>query len=1737
MIGEPEESTGSVRETPIVSVAIIAEEAVHYATQQNGLPVVRKITITNLVKDSFSDIKVCVQTQPAFASPWETWISRISPGEIYSLDPVDLVLSSVFLQNVTERLTGSVTVTLYAGDRQIGSATSRISIYAYNEWIGIVPVPGILAAFVTPNDPAIALVLRSASSLLASWTGDSALSGYQSQSRKRAYLMTQAIFYALQKEDIRYAHTPASFEKGGQKIRLAPRVLKDRLGNCLDISVLVSSCLEQAGLHPLIVLLPDHAITGVWLTDETFPGGASDTIIPLRKRVSLGEICIFDAVAITSDHSGSFQEAVLSGKKQISGESLSCCVLDITFTRRVLGIRPLTIPGLSQGTIQKPPEIREKESRDPVELSPDFTDTIPAGITQPQPHIVYERIESWKRSLLDLSQKNRLLHYTESKETIRFCPPPLHDLSESFSSGTGFQIYSIKILEQNMQNLDLLQDPNLTGLLYQELFSHRLYSPTPEDEIRARLQRLYKTAQTSRKETGSDTLFLAVGMLRWYESESSDTPLLAPIILIPAELSRPSAVEEFSLTGKDGQGSLNTTLLHLLRTEFLLTIPGLDPVPAKTRGIDTKTILKLIGQAIKNIPRWEVLDYACLSHFSFSKYHIWQDLESRSDQLLHSSLIASLADPNTRCGTGAETFPRVEELETRYHPEEIFCPLSTDSSQLAAVLAAGEGRTFVLHGPPGTGKSQTIANIIAHCMAKGRTVLFVSEKQVALDVVLERLKECGLGPFCLDMHSESSSKKRVLAQFEEVLNIAQVPSPCDRHKTAEELSTVRHRLHSYADALFSERKTRESLYYAIQQLIRHRHVPLVPLSWPSFDDMNEEKLQELQRVVHQLSLAYKGCNPPATHPWHPITRDTYSIGWKNSVHDALLEVRTAVSEIRTCLQTLIPLIRGEEYGEGAGNPDEILQILSLISVCSTTIPAALLKHPQFETIQKQAEIVIRTGNIRDAARKNLYQRYTPNILTLDLRHLSDLATGSAKKGMIQRFREERKIRRQLKHVANPGYSVTDAGIAQDLADAVSVVQLELFIQDNNRAGTRYFGEAWNEGEADWDQLRQTITLCRDLRKHAASLADNEQNRSGLLLERWHSLISQEKDRIQTLHVQFSERVTMFHESVSTLTRLLGCDPIRAFGEKNCGTYLDSVASRVEEWSACLDQLQPWCVWQAARKEGISHGLLPLIEYVEDENCADPDWKALFRRGYYQWWADSLRDSDPDLNQFYRPVFEDLLGHYHQIEERFLLETQQEIKARVTENMQMIRSGQEEQEMRILQRQVKLQRNHLPLRLLFAKIATILPQLKPCLLMSPVSVSRYLGPEVEMFDLVVFDEASQVPVWDAAGALSRGKEAVIVGDPMQLPPTRIFEKSYPYIDDEIQDLESVLDDCIAARIPSLHLRWHYRSHNQSLIAFSNHHFYNNSLLTFPSPKKAPALSFRHIQGIFDRGKTRTNRREAEAVVEEMVKRLLDPETAEDSMGVVTFSASQQDLIISLLDEAIRNHPEIESCCNENRPDTIFVKNLENVQGDERDVILFSVGYGPDSQGRISLNFGPLNRTGGERRLNVAITRARKEIVVFSSLHASDIDLTRTDADGVRLLKSFLFYAEHGPSSLALEEKNPEEMNNSAMVQEVYDTLVKRGYPVHTRVGYGGYTVDLAICDPANPDRYILGIECEGTGYCQAETVRDREYQKGIILKNLGWKMHRIWILDWWDDPERELARIEEVIGEVRGSVEM
>jgi hypothetical protein len=581
---------------------------------------------------------------------------------------------------------------------------------------------------------------------------------------------------------------------------------------------------------------------------------------------------------------------------------------------------------------------------------------------------------------------------------------------------------------------------------------------------------------------------------------------------------------------------------------------------------------------------------------------------------------------------------------------------------------------------------------------------------------------------------------------------------------------------------------------------------------------------------------------------------------------------------------------------------------------------------------------------------------------------------------------------------------------------------------------------------------------------------------------------------------------------------------------------DSIHNRISGLRDRVDDLRVWIDFKDVKNRFSLRGLEGFFNRLTDQPPSASQLVDVFRRAAYQEWINNLYNEVSSLGRFRRENHEQLIAEFRKLDKELIrLSGNMVIEAANSRKPQDILIQATDSEIGILLKEAAKRRRLMPIRNLLQKIPHLLPRLKPCLLMSPISVSQFLTPETEKFDLILFDEASQIVPEDAIGSIYRGKSIVVAGDNKQLPPTSFFQKSM--IEDidwdemsagEVEVSDSILEECLGIGLPVRTLRWHYRSRHEELIAFSNNRFYDGTLITFPSATaedETLGVKLLYVpDGIYDRGGLRDNPKEAEVVSNLVFEHFQKYPTK--TLGVVTFSIAQMETIEETIERQLRDQPEYEHFFKEDRLEGFFVKNLENVQGDERDVMIFSVGYGYDQQGQMTMNFGPLNKPGGERRLNVAVTRAREKVVLVTSIKASDFNLNATSAAGVSALHDYLNYAAQSHETMELAHQAGKF--ESPLEEGVAEEIRRMDYNVIPKVGYSVYPIDIGVVDPANPECYLLGIECDGATYRSSNSARDRDRLREQVLKQLGWRIHRIWSPDWVARRDSEIRRLKDAL---------
>ena len=1732
-----------------IQIDIEADATTGYASIQNAVPVVRALRLTNPLPEAIENLEVVVSCNPAFARGLKLRFDKLAAGETRRISPLDLHPDHGFLADLKESVNAHIQVVAEAAGQELARATRVLEVLAYDQWAGTRALPELLAAFCMPNNPAVDALIGKASKLLRATYPELSMNGYQSKNRDVVWKQISAIYSTIAAENLQYVEPPASFGSDGQKIRTPDRILDARVATCLDLSMLFASCLEQAGLRPVILLKEAHAWVGVWLHQTCFADALTDDVQAVRKRVDSGELLVFETTGAArhASHRPSLRIAMEQGHAQLLEEAGFRYAIDIHRAREVQ-IKPL--PSRALPLIPVEPALEDAPAAiEPMPLLPPLDSDSLAPLDGRGDDTPEGRLSTWKSRLLDLTLRNRLLNFKPTKATLQFVAPDLARLEDALAEGAEFKIRPLpdimegadpRMAQVHTQRAGStpLDDMALAALGNRELLAH-----ASQDALDGNLLAIYSAARTGLEEGGANTLYLAIGLLRWTEAAKSDAVHLAPLLLIPVTLQRQSVRSGFRLTRHDDEAIVNPTLLHLLKTSFELKVAGLDVVPADDKGIDVVQVLQSFRLAVREIAQWEVLEQAHLGIFSFTKYLMWKDLQDRTAQLKLSRVVRHLIDNPGEAFVREGTQGEFDRLDTSHRPQDILAPLLSDSSQLKAICAVDAGRNLVLEGPPGTGKSQTITNLIAHSLAKGKTVLFVSEKMAALEVVHRRLSNIGLGPFCLELHSSKAKKTEVLQQLGKSLAISAQRTADDWAREADRLAQMRQSLNGLVDSLHREYQNGFTVFGATGTCIEHtgEEPSAMPWSDPLMHDRAD--LDRLDETARRMASLAGGLEKLQDHPLSHIGQTDWSPSWQDEMLGAAQVLDAAIRSLQDKSAALAKLTGQSTTGlslQAYGALDQLADVLLL----APGVPAGLARQAHDPDARARVHALAQHGLARNQHWQHVGPGWTAQVAKLNGVELQAQWSQAKSDWWPKSWFSRRAMTGRLSSFRTDNQRPGEADVQSLLAPLAALNEEDQALRVMQPDAEALLQESYEGLTTDWAGVASYERWAGTFSEAVIRVAGAELTLVSSLHQALQPLVSDNRAALAASgHVgrallNYRNAWREFTQKLDALDAL--AQPVEPLqGYCDAGGALERIQGVLGGWQTSRRLIQPWCLWRHVRQQAMDQGLQGLVLSLESGAVPLSQVEEHFKFSYRNWWLKKTIDSDPVLRGFSSADHARKIREFQGADARFQKLTEHYIVATLSGRIPSL-SGDAvgpDSELGRLRRELQKQRRQMPVRQLVHGLPTLLPKLKPCLLMSPLSVAQYLDAGYAPFDLVVFDEASQIPVWDAVGAIARGRQLVVVGDPKQLPPTSFFSKSGDpegggMADEQVEDLESILDECLGAGMNRLSLQWHYRSRHESLITFSNVNYYESSLVTFPSPvTDDSAVRFERVHGVYDRGGSRTNRLEADAIVEGISAHYLSPQKKHLTLGVVTFNQTQQLLIETLVDARRRANPELDRAIAARAQEPLFIKNLENVQGDERDVIFFSITYGPDAAGKTTMNFGPLNGEGGQRRLNVAISRAREAVVIYSTLMPEQIDLARVRAAGVRDLKHYLEFALKGYRAL-VEQSLPTGLEpDSPFEVAVIRMLRNRGWDVHPQVGCSGYRIDLGVVDPRAPGRYLAGIECDGRTYHSAATSRDRDRLRQHVLEGLGWRILRIWSTDWWLNPEGEIDKITQRLQDI------
>jgi very-short-patch-repair endonuclease len=1360
------------------------------------------------------------------------------------------------------------------------------------------------------------------------------------------------------------------------------------------------------------------------------------------------------------------------------------------------------------------------------------------------PETVEKRLEHWKSKLIDLSKRNKMINFRPTKRTtihivdelpgVIFKKVIAHRIPldfldfKSWANPNGYtsadDIPAAEYVRQDVYELaERYKDNILQTDLNQEKLNENLYM-------------IYMKSKTSMEEQGYNTLFLALGVLEYYESEDSQERMRAPILLLPVKLKRESVRSSFQLYPLDDDFLLNPAIVLKLEYDFGIKI---DDLPDDLDNVSADDVLDNFKKKISEMKRWRVLNDLYLGIFSFIKFIMYKDLDSQHELILKQPVVATLAgDNNDGLSFDPSILPDPTTLDDQLSPKDVYQVLDADSSQQAAILAAKKGMNFVLQGPPGTGKSQTIANIISECITMGKTVLFASEKMAALEVVKRRLEEAGLGDFCLELHSTKTNKREIIRELERCLRLQRVDEP-ERIDDLRFLEHYRKDLNEYVEVLHTPfGMLQVSPFFAHGQVAKYEWAPEIYFPIDNPLEFSHDDLEAKKRCLRDLSVTLKKVAPRNQHLWYgcQITNMDHKI--ETDVHRYLSDVKELIPEVETkanLLATFCDISAPRSLDE----MENMIKIAKLLLESPQPEPF-MLRGDGWIGLSEDVRQAVHIGTKFSEGEKMLSKYYTEGIYDLDIDGILSRKE-NYRSPILKLFKPSLWSNfwidySEFKKVVIEKPKVDYSEIISDLKIAIKVRDSGKWLDENDIKCRELFGKFWYGRETNWEKINEVVSWVNEFVK-IMGVSTNED------LIKLASDPEMETEQIYDSLNALIPTLTQERANLRSLKEVLSFDESVLKEGSFEAVPFPSLHEKIDSWIEGNECLADWVDFMSAKQACEKVGFVEFLKSAF-ENSVNPDELIpAFIKEFYKQWLDELYLQNQILKKFKGEIHNDQIEQFKKLD-KFQLQL---AKARARNILSKLRpdntwSPSSSSELGILWREIGKKRGHMPFRKLIPKIQNLLKAIKPCFMMSPLSIAQFLPPGTIEFDVIIFDEASQICPEDAIGAISRGRQLIVTGDTKQLPPTTFFQVTdidYNTEDEDlVSDLESILDECNTINMPNLMLQWHYRSRDESLIEFSNRHFYDNNLNTFPGPYsegKDSGVSFEYVEsGVYDRGRSRKNKIEAHYVAKRVIEHAMKFPNL--SLGVVSFSQPQQEAILLEIERLRRENPKLEFFFDESRSEHLFVKNLETVQGDERDVIYLSVGYGKDELGHMMMNFGPLNQEGGYRRLNVAITRAREKVVVFSSILPDDIDLSKTGNMGVKLLKYYLEFAIKGVSRFLDEKDNYPEMEFEFPFEEaVYNALTEQGLQLHKHVGRSGFRIDLAVVDEQKPGRYILGIECDGATYHRSKTARDRDRLRQEVLERLGWRIHHVWSTDWIRNPKQETERVLQAVAKAKEEV--
>ncbi|QGZ97430.1 DUF4011 domain-containing protein [Mycoplasma sp. NEAQ87857] len=1343
-----------------------------------------------------------------------------------------------------------------------------------------------------------------------------------------------------------------------------------------------------------------------------------------------------------------------------------------------------------------------------------------------------QNIKRWKEKLLDLSLNNKALNHKKNKNsTINIVSPDVKTFLDQIvgkRETTIGNVFSGKKASSKDETItvngiqvakkDYYTQSEILPLITKSKTKNIIYTNAYSTKQKQVLRNLFKISNYYHDENAIDVLFFAVGYLKWYQDNSV---YYAPLTFLNADLTQKKD-GEYSVKFNGDELVLNETLVYKMWSEYNIDIemPNYSNLSMYEFYNEYKSRFQEKIKEFK-LKNWEIIDRIDLSIFHFAKIDMVKDIEQNENKIEESSFYKKLISDTNTVDYG--NLVKENQVDQYINPNFYYHKLDSDSSQESAIQSAINGQSFVLEGPPGTGKSQTITNIITELIARGKKVLFVAEKKAALDVVYNNLKKIGLNDFALPIHDSNLDKKEIIQNLYETLLKAsegiQVISETYSNEKVDRYKNIKKDLNTYYEKITTiNPPLNKSLYelYGLYGLKKDSQSLIFSIK--DVDTFDENKLFTYEKKIDLFQNKFKNINFNfKNNDWYGLNNLSNNISSKENLINLIEETLKLSESTQYYLQNNLKPSLKISYKDNLAFLRSIEQFKEFLEHL-TQLKRIDERFKRINDLSREIELYEKLYNdfkTKVELKKEISSNY--NLDTINsIDGQSAVHAFNKANTFVKRFfsSEYRKYKKQLLNARNN----KKASYLELKNEASLIHQKQVVSYQIKKNSSQVIFDKNFSGIIDLENI------VNDLHWYAK------------FIELSKNVLIYENDVIYLLINWFHNKdyaFSVIHKSLELCTELI--EQSNKLQDHFDNTilnlkFLDSrhLFDKLQKFIESKYELNNYLEFLSSYEEMKQLNLEEFANKLIDSNIHN-DYFNIFTKRFYLLLIEHLLVKQGLSSSYNGTEIQKMKEEFGTVEKDIQKIAEFKVNAQIMSKIPNMNSVEGlNPSIKLLVQEANKDRRIMPFKSLFEKISDLITTIKPCLMMSPLAVSSFFKKSDINFDCVIFDEASQVCSESAIVALFRAKQHIIVGDEHQLPPTNFFnsDNSDDILEIEKSDTDDYDSILTAAKsfLPSIKLRWHYRSKFEELIVPSNKEIYHN-LITFPSiakPSKFQGIEFHKVKGIFT---NQQNEVEANKILE-ILETIYKKYKTTKSVGIVTINKKQQLLIENKLDKARNSKPWIDQFMNTDNPSPLFVKNIETVQGDERDIIIISICYAPDANGRMYMRFGPINYDDGYKRLNVAFTRAKESTIIVSSISGDDISIDSTSSRGRRFLKDYLIYAENGNNSLDDSTHKSNSMN--PFEQEVYDSLVQLGYDVRTKVGSSGYRIDLAIVHPKNPDQFVLGIECDGSTFHSSKSARDRDRLRQEILENRGWKIYRIWSTDWFKNKNQQIKQLEQFI---------